>query len=312
MASYLKYEYNLFIKNATTENVLFMYGDLTNTNITIPDRGCSFSIFVEGLYRSASFTLTRQQLDETIKKVQADKAAYIQKENPWQYQSYWYIYRDNMYEFGVLINENQALQIIKTTEEKEKQVDDSQKELIESYLISMSQAQDAIISADSNFNDECMRTLFFAETILKIDPNNVIALITKAKMILLISTVDDNDYTEAVAYLREAENLEPLHPIVTNAKWELLNEHVVKLATKGNLEEEKAKKIPGFFDVRKKSFPFYKKAMTFYLMGLKCDPDNVMLLGCVANLFQRTSWIKWGPNIEQKAAQFKKQEQKKS
>lgn len=311
MAPYLKHDYTFFIKNESTGAVIVSYDDITDPSILIPDRGCSFSIYADGLYSSASLDLTRQQLDEAIQKVQAGKAVYVPQKYDWGYRSYWYLYQSMMYEFGVLLDEGQALEIIQSTEKRDAKANREQEALIEKYLISLKQAQEASSSAKTNFSDECMKALFFADSVLRIDPANVIALISKAELILYISKSDDHDYDEAIAYLKKAESVEPLHPLVVNAKWKLLKLQCDLLSMKGNAEEEKARKVSGFFDRRKKSAEFYKKAMTFYLMGLRHDPENLMLLRCVHDLYKQTRWIEWGSKVDQKVAQFNKLEQER-
>jgi tetratricopeptide (TPR) repeat protein len=176
---------------------------------------------------------------------------------------------------------------------------------------------------DGSNYDEALQ---YANKVLEIDPRNVDAWINKAIATFWLTTAANNRYDEAMGYLLKAEQIDRENPFIeetrnslriSQSNWYLYlgkqeiergNEIFQIYATPSSLSDAIADSLMGNASAKEHSKDCFIKAMDYYILALRYDPESRNVLQHIRSLYNSTRWINWNPVVSSKVAYLQKME----
>ncbi|MFH2040169.1 MAG: hypothetical protein ABIJ65_12115 [Chloroflexota bacterium] len=173
---------------------------------------------------------------------------------------------------------------------------------------------------EENYLDNCKaaldvrnyyQALQYANDLLEIEPENFEAWIYKATATFWLSTEENNRFNEAMQYLEHAEKIDRQNTLVESTRIRLregqcewytylgdqTNELIEKIMDEN---ESNPNKKAGISEVNAKCQEPILKAMNYYLLASKFDPNNLTPLYKMKYLAEFGDWLFWSSEIREK------------
>ncbi len=152
-------------------------------------------------------------------------------------------------------------------------------------------------------------TIRYTNKILEINLNDVDAWIEKAVATFWLSTRENNRYSEAIIYLKKAEEINPDETRIRQAMEDVTKLQSVLLNKLGIDADAKGKEIYKIWDksdlknmdrARRESAKSFYEAMDYFITASDYCPTDMAILENIERLAKTTGWLMWENNVREK------------